>query len=245
MLSFKRFALLHWQVRFRPRSSYLQATALNYVIIENALPAELLAEIAAATQAGPFDNGKNTAQGMARTVKRNLQLSAAVHAQLLDKLALAIQAHPVMQAFAMPRFIGRPIINRYEEGMEYGMHSDGAYIHDVRTDVSYSLFLDDPATYQGGELVIATTAQKFSFKLPAGCMVIYPAGELHRVMPVTGGVRNAVVGWVQSRVRDAHKREIIDKLSLVPRTLSQDEKYTELATQSGQCIQELLRMWGD
>jgi PKHD-type hydroxylase len=64
-------------------------------------------------------------------------------------------------------------------------------------------------------------------------------------MPVTGGVRNAVVGWVQSRVRDAHKREIIAKLSLVPRTLSQDEKYTELATQSGQCIQELLRMWGD
>ncbi|MDO9625703.1 MAG: Fe2+-dependent dioxygenase [Pseudomonas sp.] len=218
---------------------------MNYVIIENALPAALLAEIAVAIQSGPFESGKLTAQGMAKAAKSNLQLSSAVHAQLLDKAALAIQAHPVMQAFAMPRFIGRPIINRYEVGMEYGMHSDGAYIHDVRTDVSYTLFLDDPATYQGGELVIATTAQKFSFKLPAGSMVVYPSGELHRVMPVTSGVRNAVVGWVQSRVRDAHKREIIAKLSLVPRILSQDEKYTELATQSGQCIQELLRMWGD
>lgn len=218
---------------------------MNYVIIENALPAEFLAEIAAAIQAGPFESGKHTAQGMARAAKSNLQLSAAVYAQMLDRLALAIHAHPVVQAFAIPRFVGRPIINRYEIGMEYGLHSDGAYIHDVRTDVAFTLFLDEPSTYQGGELVIATTAQKFSFKLPAGCMVLYPAGELHRVMPVASGVRNALVGWVQSRIGDAHQREIIAKLSLVPRTLSQDEKYTELATQSGQCIQELIRMWGD
>ncbi|TWC35631.1 PKHD-type hydroxylase [Pseudomonas sp. SJZ079] len=158
---------------------------------------------------------------------------------------MAIYSHPVVQAFAIPRHIGRPIINRYETGMEYGLHSDGAYIHDVRTDVAFTLFLDEPDSYQGGELVIATTAQTFTFKLPAGSMVLYSAGELHRVTPVTSGGRNAVVGWVQSRIRDAHQREIIAKLSLVPRVLSQDEKYTELATQSGQCIQDLIRMWGD
>jgi PKHD-type hydroxylase len=218
---------------------------LNYLIIENALPAEVLAGVAAAIQAGPFESGKHTAQGMARAAKHNLQLSAAVHGQLLDRLALAIYSHPVVQAFAMPRMVGRPLINRYEVGMEYGMHSDGAYIHDVRTDVSFTLFLDDPAAYQGGELVVATTAQTFTFKLPAGSMVLYPAGELHRVTPVSAGTRHAVVGWIQSRVRDAHQREIIAKLSLIPRTLGQDDKYTELATQAGQCIQELVRMWGD
>lgn len=218
---------------------------MNYVIIENALPADLLSAIAAAIQAGPFESGKQTAQGMAKAAKNNLQLSPAVHDQLLDSIALAIHAQPVVQAFAIPRFTGRPIINRYDVGMEYGMHSDGAYIHDVRTDVSFTLFLDDPSTYQGGELVVATTAQTLTFKLPAGSMVLYSAGELHRVAPVTHGTRHAVVGWVQSRIRDAHQREIIAKLSQVPRTLSQDTKYAELATQSGQCVQDLIRMWGD
>jgi PKHD-type hydroxylase len=218
---------------------------LNYVIIENALPADLLSAISASIKAGPFESGKLTAQGVAQAAKRNLQLSSAAHAQLLNSVAVAIQSHPVVQAFAMPRFIGRTIINRYEVGMEYGMHSDGAYIQDVRTDVSFTLFLDEPSSYQGGELVVATTAQTFTFRLPAGSMVLYPAGELHRVAPVTNAVRHAVVGWIQSRIRDAHQREIIAKLGLIPRTLGQDEKYTELATQTGQCIQELIRMWGD
>ena len=224
---------------------YPGGAVLNYLIIENALPGELLAEVAAAIQACPFDSGKRTAQGMAKAVKHNLQLAGAVHGQLLDRVGLALLAHPAVQAFAMPRAIGRPIINRYEQGMEYGLHSDGAYIHDVRTDVSFTLFLDDPGSYQGGELVIATSTQKFNFKLPTGSMVLYPAGELHRVMPVASGVRNAVVGWMQSRIRDARQREIIAKLSLVPRTLSQDERYQDLATQTGQCIQDLVRLWGD
>ncbi|WP_341305386.1 Fe2+-dependent dioxygenase [Pseudomonas sp. TMP25] len=215
------------------------------MIIENALSAELLAAVASAIQAGPFESGKLTAQGLAQAAKLNLQLSSVDHALLLNSIAAAIQAHPVVQAFAMPRCIGRTLINRYEVGMEYGMHSDGAFIQDVRTDVSFTLFLDDPATYQGGELVVATTAQTFTFKLPAGSLLLYPAGELHRVAPVTGGVRHAVVGWLQSRIRDAHQREIIAKLSVVPRTLGQDAQYTELATQTGQCIQELVRMWAD
>ncbi|MFT6615752.1 MAG: PKHD-type hydroxylase [Halopseudomonas sp.] len=218
---------------------------MNYIIIENALSADLLGAIAASIQSGPFDSGKLTARGMAQAAKSNLQISSASHAQLLDTIAAMIQSHSVVQAFAIPRFVGRPIVNRYESGMAYGMHSDGAYIHDVRTDVAFTLFLDDPATYQGGELVVATTAQTFSFKLPAGSMVLYPAGELHRVSVVTGGVRHAVVGWIQSHIRDARQREIIAKLSLVPRTLSKDAKYTDLATQTGQCVQELMRMWGD
>lgn len=218
---------------------------MNYLIIENALPADLLQTITASIQAGPFESGKLTAQGMAKAAKSNLQLSSTAHAQLLDSIRQALYAHPAVQAFAIPSMIGRTIINRYEVGMEYGMHSDAAYIQDVRTDVSFTLFLDDPATYQGGELVIATTAQTFTFKLPAGSMLLYTSGELHRVAPVTQGVRHAVVGWLQSRIRNVHQRELIAKLSLVPRTLRQDTKYAALATQSEQCVQELIRMWGD
>ena len=137
------------------------------------------------------------------------------------------------------------MVNRYEAGMEYGLHADSAYINGLRTDVSFTLFLDDPASYQGGELVIHTSNQQYTFKLPAGSMVMYPSGALHRVTPVSYGIRNAVVGWVQSHIADAHKREIIARLNHVPRILSKDEQYTELATQTGQCIQDLLRMWGD
>jgi len=218
---------------------------VNYIVIENALPPDLLRAIGLAIQAGPFESGKHTAQGLAQAAKSNLQLATSPHASLLDSVATAIQAHPVLQAFALPRAMGRTLINRYEVGMEYGLHADGAYIQEVRTDVSFTLFLDDPASYQGGELVINTTAQTFSFKLAAGSMVLYPAGELHRVTPVTQGVRHAVVGWLQSRIRDAHQREIIAKLSLVPRTLGKDPQYSTLATQTGQCVQDLIRMWGD
>ncbi len=218
---------------------------MNYLIVENALPGELLTAIAQAIQAGPFDSGKQTAQGMAKAAKHNLQLSAAVHGPLLDRIGLTLLAHPAVQAFAIPLAVGRPIINRYEQGMAYGLHSDGAYIHDVRTDLSFTLFLEEPSSYQGGELVLVTSTQKLSFKLPAGSMVVYPAGELHQVMPVTAGVRNAVVGWMQSRIRDARQRDLIAKLNLVPRTLSQDERYRDLATHAGQCIQDLVRMWGD
>lgn len=218
---------------------------MNYIVIENALPADLLSAMAAAIQAGPFESGKLTAHGLAQAAKHNLQLATAEHTPLLDSVAAAIHAHPVVQAFALPRAMGRTIINRYEVGMEYGLHADAAYIQDVRTDVSFTLFIDDPVTYQGGELVISTAAQTFTFKLPAGSIVLYPAGALHRVTPVIQGVRHAVVGWLQSRIRDAHQREIIAKLSLVPRTLSQDPQHASLVTQTGQCIQELIRMWGD
>ncbi|MES2013674.1 MAG: Fe2+-dependent dioxygenase [Pseudomonadota bacterium] len=218
---------------------------MNYLIIENVLPPDLLLEITNAISQGPFDNGKSTANGLAKTAKKNLQLSAAAHGELLHKIGQVIESNAMVRSFALPHKISRLILNRYEKEMDYGLHSDGAYIDDVRTDISFTLFLDDPSTYEGGELVIATASQQFTFKLPAGRMVIYPTGALHRVTPVTHGVRNALVGWIQSRIKDAAKREIIAKLNLVPNTLSSDEKYRELATLTGECIQNLVRMWGE
>lgn len=212
---------------------------MNYVIIENALSAELLSAITTAASSGPFISGKSTAKGLAQEVKKNLQLSSADYEPLLEHVAQSIVQHPTVQAFALPAHISQPMVNRYEAGMEYGLHADSAYINGMRTDVSFTLFLDDPASFQGGELVIHSSTQQFTFKLPAGSMVMYPSGALHRVTPVSYGTRNAVVGWVQSRIADAHKREIIARLNHVPRILSKDEQYTELATQTGQCIQDL------
>jgi PKHD-type hydroxylase len=125
------------------------------------------------------------------------------------------------------------------------MHSDSAYLDELRTDVSYTLFLDDPASYERGELQINSRSHTFNFKLPAGSLLLYPNGPLHQMLPVTRGVRHAAVGWIQSRIREADQREIIAKFRAVPHFLEGDEKYATLAVQTNECIQRLLRLWDE
>ncbi|MEC6744492.1 MULTISPECIES: Fe2+-dependent dioxygenase [Pseudomonas] len=218
---------------------------MHYLIIQNALSAPLFTQVRAALGKGSFSDGRATANGLAQAAKRNLQLAPEGHAELLDCIAQALLEQPLLQAFAMPWHVGRPMINRYAVGMAYGMHADAAHIGDLRTDISYTLFLDDPASYAGGELVIDSEGQQFSFKLPAGSLLLYPSGALHEVREVTAGVRHAAVGWIQSRIRDAGQREIIAKLKAVPPALGQGGQHQALAVQTNECIQRLVRMWCD
>lgn len=218
---------------------------MHHLIIDHALPAELLAAARQAIAAGPFFDGRHSAQGLAHRAKHNLQLDQAKHSPLLDAIAQALFDQQQLQAFSLPWHLGRPLLNRYEPGMAYGLHSDSAYIGELRTDVSYTLFLDDPASYDGGDLQILSQGQTFNFKLPAGSLLLYPSGPLHQVLPVTRGVRHAAVGWIQSRVRDAEQRELIAKLNAVPLHLGDDERYQALAVQTNECIQRLMRLWGD
>lgn len=218
---------------------------MHYLIIENALSADLLADIRQAIAEGPFGDGKSTANGLARGVKHNLQLQQEVHVTLLERIARALAELPALQTFAIARTVGLPLINRHAPGMHYGLHVDSTYMGDLRADLSYTLFLDDPASYDGGELVINSQSQTFSFKLAAGNLLLYPNGCLHEVRTVTRGVRHAAAGWIQSRVRHAEHREILAKLGAVPAHLAGDEKYQPLALQTSACIQRLTHMWGD
>src|SRR5690606_26702349 len=99
--------------------------------------------------------------------------------------------------------------------MDYGAHVDdaimglGAGAGEMRSDLSFSLFLSAPEDHDGGELVMDTAGQELSYKLPAGALVLYPSTTLHRVQPVTRGQRLAAVGWIQSAVRDPAAREIL------------------------------------
>ena len=131
--------------------------------------------------------------------KTNLQLLHEIYGALLDRIAHVVMAHPLVQLYTIPRHSARPIINRYEAGMEYGLHVDSAFIGEMRTDLSFTLFLDDAASYDSGELVMATQPQQIAFKLSAGSMVLYTTGAMHRVAQVTRGTRNAVVGWSKAR----------------------------------------------
>lgn len=187
------------------------------VIIDQLLsPAETAAlrDFIAARQ-GSFADGAKTAGWKAREVKNNEQLEADAAAVVTAKVSAALHANPVFMAAARPKSIVRMLVSRYRKGMNYGLHVDDAMMDGVRTDLSFTLFLAEPESYAGGELLIESDSGDTEIKLRAGSLVLYSTGQLHRVAEVTEGERLAVVGWVRSLVRSAEDREVLFDLDNV------------------------------
>ncbi len=185
------------------------------VFLENVLsPDHVGAFVNILDDAELFESGAITAGRTAKAHKQNLQ---ALHAKpeverILKQVREDLTKHSVFRHFAIPAKFGRVMISRYEPGMKYGSHFDEAFIDGVRTDLSFTLFLSDPDTYVGGELELTTPSGSQAIKLPPGCAIVYPSDHLHAVLPVTDGVRLAVVGWVQSRVRASAQRQLLYEL---------------------------------
>ena len=164
----------------------------------------------ATASAIPFQDGRATAGRFAATVKNNEQATdSPERAAIFAKVQQALLANPVFASAARPRAFGRMLLSRYRPGMEYGLHVDDAIMGGVRTDLSFTLALSDPADYDGAGLVIEDTFEARTVRLNAGDMVLYPSTTLHRVEPVTRGERLAVVGWVTSWVKDPAAREML------------------------------------
>jgi PKHD-type hydroxylase len=142
-----------------------------------------------------------------------------------------------------PKAIIGPLFSRYQPGHAYGPHVDDALLGGVRSDVSFTLFLSPPDSYDGGELIIDTPAGEEAFKLGAGSVVTYPATALHRVAPVTRGERLAGAGWVRSYIRDAGQRELLFDLDTARRRLFDREGKTAEADLLAKCAANLMRMW--
>ncbi len=199
---------------------------------------------------GEFVSGETTAGWAAKLVKNNTQLDfqAPAQAQLESLVKTALARHELFQMAALPKTISRILFSRYEPGMSYGSHVDNALMGDsfrFRSDLAFTLFLSDPDSYDGGELVIETHQGEQVIKLDMNQMVLYPASTLHRVASVTKGVRLAAVGWVQSLVREASQREILFDLDTARRTLfSQDGKTQEFDLLT-KCQANLLRQWAE
>ena len=115
----------------------------------------------------------------------------------------------------------------------------------IRTDVSFTLFLGDPASYDGGELVMEGTGGEQAYKLDAGSMILYPSGALHRVEPVTRGARLAAVGWAQSLVRDPGKREILFDLDTARRAIFRQQGKTAEFDLISKSTANLMRLWAE
>lgn len=196
-------------------------------------------------QEGNFEDGALTAGRIAKRVKQNEQAKpsglAADFTALAEKRLLK---NEVFRAAARPKSVIRILLSRYRQGMGYGTHSDDAFMDGVRADLSFTLFLSAPETYEGGELVIEEPSGERLIKLPAGSLVLYPSNTLHRVAKVTKGERRAAVGWVRSLVRGAEERETLFDVALALRQ-AEASGNEALVNRLLKVQGALLRRWGD
>lgn len=192
----------------------------------------------------PFGDGRKTAGRYAREVKANDQAQASpVRDAILARVEKALRGHPVFASAARPKSMTPLMLSRYREGQTYGLHVDDALMAGLRTDLSFTLFLSDPDSYDGGALVIEDMLEPRAFRLRAGDAILYPSTTLHRVTAVTRGERLAVVGWVESWLRDAGQREILFDLDRAVAEVHGREGHSSLFDTLAKTRSNLLRMW--
>lgn len=222
------------------------------IVIPNVLSEDEVARFGTRLDNAHWNDGNQTAGGIAVHVKHNQQLDDLEEpAQSLGReILLKLSQHPTFISAAIPDKIYPPKFNCYEEGETYGHHIDGSLMQlpgtsqTLRTDISATLFLNSPEEYDGGELQIHTQYGERSVKLEAGDMVLYPSTTLHRVTPVTRGKRLASFFWIQSMVREATQRQILYELDQSIQGLSQEigSSHTAIANLSG-LYHNLIRRW--
>ena len=213
-----------------------------------------VARVRAIADAGAWEDGTATSGHQSALAKRNQQLPEdSEAAKQAGRLVLdALGRSPLFIAAALPLKIFPPLFNRYQGGEAFGTHIDNAIrIHRasefrVRSDLSATLFLEEPDAYEGGELVVEDNLGAHAVKLPAGHLLLYPASSLHRVEPVTKGARVASFFWIQSMVRDDAARAILFDLDRSIQTIAADrgQDDREVIRLTG-VYHNLLRRWAD
>ncbi|MGE0400746.1 MAG: Fe2+-dependent dioxygenase [Kofleriaceae bacterium] len=186
-----------------------------YRIIPDVISPSVATSLVSSLATAPFASGSVTAGKANRGIKNNLELPelSSLPTELVAAVTKGIRSSALLQAYAMPRRSTALLFNRFDEGMYYGDHVDNpthAFGTTVtRADLSLTLFLSAPETYDGGELVLDTDNTSTAIKLPAGHAVVYQTGVVHRVNVVTRGTRLAVVAWLESSIADHEERQIV------------------------------------
>jgi PKHD-type hydroxylase len=221
--------------------------------VPGVLPAPALARVRELLLAADWEDGRATAGHQSARVKRNRQLPEASPAAAAagDIVLTALERSPLFFSAVLPHRVFPPLFNRYDETMSFGAHVDNAIrpvtgtAARLRTDVSATLFLSEPDSYDGGELVVEDTYGNHSAKLPAGDLVVYPASSLHRVTPVTRGVRMASFFWVQSMVRDVGQRSLLFDMDMAIMDLNKSVAESPALVALTGVYHNLLRRWAE
>ena len=224
------------------------------VVIENLLNREEAERIADSLSGAQWEDGRKTAGSIARQAKWNEQVSTQcdIGTKYSALVQRKLEEHPLFVSAALPVGSAPLRFNRYQAGGHYGAHVDNAFLRSderfglLRADVSTTIFLSAPESYEGGELVIEGPFGAQEVKLEAGDAVLYPSTSLHCVNPVTAGARIAGILWVQSMIRSGEKRALLfdldQSIQAVTRELGADHPETSRLTG---VYHNLLRIWGD
>lgn len=222
--------------------------------IPQILDAAGVARARALLAAAPWGDGRATAGRQAAQVKNNEQLQpgSEQHRELQALVLQALEKHPGFFSATLPKRVLPPLFNRYGGAANaYGDHVDQAVRYlpgsaqRVRTDISCTLFLSDPADYDGGELVIADTYGDQRVKLAAGDLVVYPGTSVHRVEPVTRGARLASFFWIESMVRADEQRRMLYDMDLSLMQLRAEHGESAATVRLTGTYHNLLRLWAD
>lgn len=213
--------------------------------LQGVLGAADLADLRAAVEEGTFRDGRETAGWHARVAKDNEQAHPADErlAGAAGLVGERLLRHEVFALAVRPKRLAPVMISRYAEGRSYGTHVDDALMGGLRSDVSFTVFLNAPSEYAGGDLVLERPEGEQSFKLEAGDAVVYPSTFLHRVDRVESGTRLVAVGWAQSFVRHAEHRELLFDLDTARRTLFAKHGKTPEFDLLSRSLSNLLREW--
>ena len=221
--------------------------------IPEVLTRDQVARMRRALDSADWSDGRATVGAQGAQVKRNRQLpeTSPLAVELGSVILAALSSHAVYISAALPLRTVPPLFNSYAGGEHYGAHVDGAVRNvpgralPLRTDLSCTLFLADPEDYDGGELVVMDTYGTHEVKLPAGDLILYPSSSVHKVEPVTRGVRVCSFFWVQSMVRDDARRAMLTELDQTIQRLRQRIGDVDDVVSLTSHYHNLLRMWAE
>ncbi len=219
--------------------------------VQKVLCSETLQRVTELVARSTWIDGRSTAGHLSATVKKNRQIpeNDANGLEASGIILSQLAKHSTFASAALACKISPPLFNVYETGEEYGPHIDGSIrpfgATSMRTDLSATLFLSDPESYDGGELVIKDATGEHAVKLPAGDILLYSATSVHFVSPVIRGARLASFFWVQSLIRDPQCRTILFDLDRLIQSLSATESSTADVLQLTSIYHNLLRLWSE
>lgn len=219
--------------------------------ISNLLDSIALDKIDAWLEQANWLEGQSTAGKQAARQKNNLEMdqSCSQWGEINQLVVGTLYQHPVFQQSALPHKVSAAFVARYTVGDAYGKHIDDPIMGQAnaryRSDLACTVFLDEPSNYQGGELVVHDSTGAQSIKLDRGSAVVYPASSLHEITPVTSGVRTVCVLWVQSLVRDPHRREILAELGQARSALNRELPDAKVTQSVDLTYANLVRLWAE
>ena len=223
------------------------------IVLDSVLGPAELKQIRDIVAEAEFQDGAATAGSRASAVKNNLQMKKTDDQAVILKNLIndRLMRNPEFCRFALPKRIAPPLLSCYNVGMAYGRHVDDAIMRpngkELRSDLSVTVFLNDPGDYDGGELIVETHENEEAIKLPRGCAVVYQSTSLHRVAPVTRGQRLAAVTWVQSLVRDPGQRDLLADIAAARDCLAAQsgESFATPTDRAFRAYSNLLRRWAE